>query len=207
MFLVNNNRETGYQDLRIRIYNPLSRIKQLQRWDALTGEKSIWPADLEQKQTLFHLDLPASGSELFLAVSKPENLDPAPRPVHRRQLTHLEPETWEYALDELNMLVLDRADCRARMIGQEPYNASQREILRIDKDLRRQYRIEPRGGHMVQPWIHQDKPIGPAADITLDYQFQVEALPATPVYLALEQPDRWTVRLNGRNITTSDNSD
>jgi hypothetical protein len=207
LFLVNNNRETGYQDLGIKIHNPLSQTKQLQRWDVLTGEKSTWPADLEKNQTHFHLDLPASGSELFLAVSKLENLDPAPRPVHRRQLMRLEPETWEYALDELNVLVLDRADCSARMIGQQPYNTSQREILRIDNDLRKQFAIEPRGGHMVQPWIHQDKRIGPAADITLDYQFQVDVMPATPVYLALEQPDRWSICLNRRNITSRDDSD
>jgi hypothetical protein len=202
LFLVNTNRKTGYHNCHIRIKNPLPNIKQLQLWDALTGEKQQWPVEFNSEHTHFKIDLTASGSALFVAVANPETLDHAPSPTSYDQLICLDPDAWEFSLDDLNVLVLDNADCEADIKGQEPYHATQREILRIDNDLREHFAVEPRGGHMVQPWVHQDKPLGPSANIILNYQIHIDTLPTSPLHLVLEQPERWDIRINDQAIDT-----
>jgi hypothetical protein len=53
-----------------------------------------------------------------------------------------------------------------------------------------------RGGRMVQPWARKEQD-GPSAPFDLSYRFTIERLPAGPVYLAVEQPERLQIRLNG----------
>jgi hypothetical protein len=200
LFLVNTNRETAYHNCRVQIQNPLPDMQQLQYWDSLTGEKKQWPAEFTPDLTNFNINLAASGSALFIAVANPEKLDTVKTPSRHDQLMLLDPESWEFTQDDWNVLVLDHADCKAEIKGQNTYNANHREILRVDNDLRDHFTIEARGGHMIQPWVHQDKPLGPSANIVMDYQIHIETLPTSPVHLALEQPEQWDIRINERSV-------
>jgi hypothetical protein len=56
---------------------------------------------------------------------------------------------------------------------------------------------------MVQPWAAVPPTDLKPVAVRLRYRFDVEAMPAGPVHLVLEQPDRFTVTLNGTAVANT----
>ncbi len=201
VFMVNTNRQTGYQQLSVKIQLELPKGGQIQIWDAVTGQKSKLPGELTYRSASFKLDIPASGSRLVIISSQPQDLPvlPAPRPTAKQ--TVIGEEGWSLLLDDYNVVVLDRPDCLAQAEGKKKYTKTKMEILQLDRELREYMGLKPRGGDMVQPWVDADKPIGPTAQLSLNYKFNVKVIPTSPVLLALEQPQRWQIKINDQKVS------
>jgi len=203
IFMVNTNRERSCDNLNVRLKVELPRGGQIQLWDPATADKDKLAGELTYRTVSFTIDIPPSGSRLVVISSKPEELPAHSKPSGSGNELKLEPAGWNFLLDDHNVLVLDRADCKAEIDGKGTFSRSQVEILHLDRELRDHLGIERRGGTMTQPWAVQDQPIGPTARTKLTYKFNVKSLPTSPLLLAVEQPERWEIKLNDQVIPSS----
>jgi alpha-L-rhamnosidase len=148
-----------------------------------------------------HTSLPKLGSRIFIFPKRGKNI---PALSRRKALTEVSckpvrPSKWDITLSECNNIVLDRARYR---IGTRPWRAA-RDILRVDRSVRTSLGLPFRTWHMTQPWAEDhasSKNIN--TTVSLRYDFTVDAIPAGELYLALEQPSRYQVTINGESIPT-----
>jgi len=142
--------------------------------------------------------LPALGSRLLIFPKKAAKLElPAPRQARLVKSQKLNPRKWQILLSEANNLPLDRPAYR---IGTGRWQQPE-EILRLDRKVREALGVPPRGGSMCQPWARVKKPNPAKTALALRYTFTVEALPSGSLFVALEQPGRWKVSLNGTALS------
>ncbi len=142
---------------------------------------------------------PPLGSRLFVIPKKDdaEALPIQPRYGHVETAT-LGLDGWNYILSEANPLVLDRPAWR---IGDKDWQEA-KDILKIDMDIRAHLGIKPRGGQMVQPWARKKRKNMKAVAVELSYAFEADYVPTGEFCLALENPDRFDIWLNGHSVTT-----
>ena len=203
LFLCNTSREREYVSLHVRLDAPLDAGDQLQLWDAAGGERYAYSARMTAGCAEFDMDLAPAGSALFVVASRPEELSPwIDRQPTGRALS-IRPRGWEFVLDDHNVLVMDRLDCLAVAEDRPEFRRMGVEVLALDDEMRDYLGVPRRIGGMVQPWASHDLPPGPTAQVTLTYCFNVEVVPSAPLQLALEQPERWQVSLNGRVLDCS----
>ena len=108
-----------------------------------------------------------------------------------------------YTLNEPNACVLDLADYQVNDQPAQP----ETEILKIDRAARSAFGLPFRGGEMVQPWFSKkfaEKP-QPKGKVRMTFAFQVDTVPAAAVQLALEEPQDFTITLNGRPLAATPN--
>jgi len=204
LFFVNTDRQQSFERLEIQIQLPAESVRQLQLWDAVSGQRRQRPFERVEGGIRFVADLSADGSQLFLAAAQAEALPPDARIDRLDTVVSLTPTAWDYQRDQDNVLLLDYPEFAADTDGQNCYRGGNMEILRLDTELRRRYAIDKRGGHMVQPWVTLDAPLGTSVPLTLTYHFAIESLPPTDTLkLAIEQPQRWRIELNGRRLNTA----
>jgi len=96
------------------------------------------------------------------------------------------------------VLVLDKAqyriDCKSGNGGEE--------ILRLDRRVRQALGVPARGGMMVQPWARKRQKTKKSIPVVLEYRIHVDAPPKGELLLALESPERFTIALNGRPVSS-----
>jgi len=201
IFMVNTNRKTGYSQLTVRIQLELPRGGQIQVWDATNAQRYKLAGELTYKTATFKIDIPASGSRLIAISSQPQDLPLLPTPKPIGEHVTIGTDGWSMLLDDYNAIVLDRCDCQTQFEGKKRFARTRTEILQLDRELREYLGLQTRGGFMVQPWVSKDQPLGHTTQITLTYRFSVKAIPTGPVLLALEQPDRWQVKINDKPLS------
>jgi len=183
-----------------------------EEWDASTGGRFAANAARTKGGAWEILtDLPALGSRLFvLPKAKTRAALPA-RPIStpvRRLATAARP--WEIALSEKNVLVLDKARCR--IAGKS--RKDEEEILRLDRSIRQALGVPQRGGSMAQPWTRllpgndgqarKRRAKKKSIAVELEYRFHVDATPQGELLLALESPESFAIRLNGRTVSSDE---
>jgi hypothetical protein len=151
--------------------------------------------------------LPALGSRLFVLPKLADDAGQTPSPpapeLREALRTELADGRWTVKRSEDNVLVLDRPAWR---VGAGPWQEPT-EVLRADRQVRAAIGLAPRGGEMVQPWVRRAGTGRTRArqargvPVELRYELTVEASLSGALFLALESPERWTVRLNGREVT------
>ncbi len=109
------------------------------------------------------------------------------------------PENFKYKLTEYNVLPLDEAVWK--FDGKIQNDGKEENVLHIDKKVRIAKGRKTRGGEMIQPWFadktgEEDLVLG---KIELVYEFEVDFIPDTPVYLAKEE-SKLDCRLNGESV-------
>jgi len=171
-----------------------------QEWDAAKGRRFAASA-ARTKNGAWEIitDLPALGSRLFV-MPKGKTRESLPtRPVSTTvRSVPVAPRPWEIALSERNVLVLDKAqyriDCKSGNGGEE--------ILRLDRRVRQALGVPARGGMMVQPWARKRQKTKKSIPVVLEYRIHVDAPPKGELLLALESPERFTIALNGRPVSS-----
>ncbi len=151
----------------------------LEVWDPATGD--VYPLPAQERDGVMEvtLDFAPAGSYLLAMREDGERAQTCPAPeairplVSERRLDH---DTWDLSLDEPNALTLDTVQLR---IGEETWREPQ-HILDAHDDVAASGRGTP---------------------FALRYAFDAAVRPPGPVYLAVEQPERYTVMVNRRRIT------
>jgi hypothetical protein len=197
LFMVNTNRKNAYCKVNVRLNIDLPGRAAFQVWDAANGKKYRLQGRVGRNDADFEISLPASGSRLVLMGQAEENETLASFPqfdfAPRRTIS--ENKTWDYSLEDYNVMVLDRPACRINTKEFE-FSRSGVEILALDREIRDALKMPRRGGAMKQPWVTRDEPLGTSVPLTLTYEFMVRDVPDESIYLAMEQHKRWSVSLN-----------
>ncbi len=202
LFMVNTDRQNSYRQINVKINLDLPKGGQIQVWDAVSGNRYKLPGELTYKSATFKIDLTASGSCLIVITPQAQDLPVWGSCKSTGQEIVLAEESWNYLLDDHNSIVLERADATMVAEGKRKFTKSKMETIQLDRAIREHLGLEPRGGNMTQPWAAEDQPLGPTAQLSLTYRFNVKALPTTPILLGIEEPRRWKIRINDQLISS-----
>ncbi len=190
--VLNTDREAPRRDLVLTIKAPVGRT--VEEWDPDTGLRFDASPIAEERGGVYRirLDLEAGGLRCFVfTAEKDEGLAAltAYETVGQRTLTG----DFPYRRDEQNVCVLDW--CRWREKDGDWHGED--EALRTDRAIRAHFGLENRGGDMLQPWYAKRFDQKDYGKLRLSYTFEIEELPAGPVFLAGERPELNRYRVNG----------
>ena len=191
---LNVNREKGFTNAKIRIEGSGA----VEEWNCLTGERHLVPTHSNGGYLELTTDFPASGERVYiLTPQKTPNV--AVKPMYKEVKRTSCDGPFEYALDEPNICVLDRAEYR---LNGGPWQDGN-EILKIDRAVRTKLGLYLRGGEMLQPWFAGKQVQTVKANLELRFQFAIEAMPKD-VSLLVERPELFQIKVNGKNLSPSD---
>ena len=140
--------------------------------------------------------LPRLASRLYVIPKEKSEVQHPARPILNTIRTDTLSGPFEITLSEDNNLVLDRPRFK---IGAADWRGPE-EILRVDSIIRDTLGIPRRGGAMVQPWARKSPEKPRHTLVTLAYSFEARALSSGQLSLALEEPQRFRITLNGQPV-------
>lgn len=171
-------------------------IWDMVEYDTLSGEIRMIPTQVRQGKTVLRQELHELQS-LLLKLVRRDSTDAVPE-THPQQWEKVKiPACVEYALDEPNVLLLDKAE--ASLDGGDW--TEEMELLRLDNFLRNRLGWMSREGAVAQPWSVRET----EAPHNVRLRFRCNADREIPnVKLALEQGKTAKVFLNGQEAGTED---
>ena len=192
LFLCNTDRKNEYRDIKVKIKNA---VETPQEWDPATA--NIYSADFEDdgSDLTINTSFAPSGSRLFVLPSKPsEKLSKRPKltTVKKKNLDGL----WNYSLSEPNVVVLDTP--KYKINNSDWYDPL--EVLRIDHKVRDAIGIPYREIVAAQPWTQKEKSQSKSCRVEMLFSFDIAKIPDSPISLAIEKSERFTVELNGSPV-------
>ncbi len=193
---INTSTDEAQRGVTVRV----KTVSAVTEWNCLTGERRAVVAAERSGWTEFKTDFVPSGEHVYVFTAKA--VEGVRQPETLAEVSH---ETcggpFAYELNEPNVCVLDMADYQ---IGDKAVKADT-EILKIDGAVRRAFGLPERGGEMVQPWFSKKFAAKPEVKGTLRmvFAFNADVLPGGPVQLALEEPQNYTIKLNGKAVATA----
>lgn len=170
-------------------------------WDCKTGERVQVAADAADGRVSFELLLPQTGSALLsLGIDCPDAAEPRNEPevISREEIGG----PFEIKLSEPNTLPLDY--CRYR-IGDGEWSEPV-PVLKADALIRAEYGLEKRFGSNHQPWYLYATGVvdtAPRGECGVLWSFHVTQVPEN-CHLALENPEDYTITVNGAAISEVD---
>ena len=157
----------------------------------------IYQADVQKTETGWDIrtSLPALGSRLFVIGAAADNRYPRRAQLKTIRRRKLQSEVWNLRLTEDNVVVFDhfRPQIAAGEIAAPEY------FCRLDDRLRSLIGCEPRGGAMIQPWVKQ-RDSGQTVRLVITAEFNCETLPSGMVYLGIEFPELYRIKVNGYTL-------
>jgi hypothetical protein len=201
--LLNTNREQGVSDVAVQVVGA-STHSEVAEWDCESGARFSTPAlSAKDGSVGWSIDLPAGGLRSFVVgASAADGL--AARPNFRVVRRWPIEQSFRYSLTEPNVCVLDMARVSIDSGEWQP----RMEILKVDRAVRSALGLKWRSGEMVQPWLRRRTvPCRQALRrIRLDFDFSLKQMIFGPIELALEQPQFFTIHVNGHLLDKARNS-
>lgn len=200
LFFCNTDRTREQAPVRLRFAGAWT----LTRWDTLTGETAALPAQHTAGDTELDWLFPPHGHLLLTLIpanSATVPATPPAAPVVWTALPAAVPTRVPVTLSEPNVLPLDLARWRW---NDEPWQPRE-ETLRIEDALRRRLGLGLRRSHNAQPWC-EPGPTPALGRVTLEFDVACELRIEAP-RLALEQPERWRLSLNGQPLALPSTTD
>jgi len=107
---------------------------------------------------------------------------------------------YQYSLSEKNVCVLDMA--KYQIDNKETVEPT--EILKIDQEVRTNYGLKLRGGEMIQPWFASkfNNITAVKGKLKMNFEFNVAVVPQDTLYLGIERPEYFNIKLNGKTIAS-----
>ncbi|MBQ3866935.1 MAG: hypothetical protein II789_00150 [Clostridia bacterium] len=194
--LLNADMNTELRGLKLRIKDNnglLSGRRQAQEWRLIDGARFEVPYTRAGNVFTLDFDMLPGGEHIFVFTPDREDL---PARAERGETVYVKTAApkFEYTMDEPNVLVLDKAEFRLNGGRWKPAA----EVLRVDRAVRDLVGIEHRGGGMLQPWYAKLNYTEKYGKLELRFRFDAEKVPEGELFLALERPENWEVKLNGK---------
>jgi hypothetical protein len=143
-------------------------------------------------------DFPPIASHLYLIPKRQLNLKIEERKNYREgRKIEIKRDEIEFLLTEPNVVVLDMPYFK---IGDNNWN-DKKEILKVDREVRKYLGIPFRGGAMKQPWARKKVKNPKSVKVYLKYEFYVEKFP-DEIKIAIEKPQLYKIYINGSEIYT-----
>lgn len=194
--LMNVNREKEYDQVKISF----SKSGTLEEWNCQTGERHVVAKFNTTRQEIIS-SFPVVGEKVYVLHNKATDTKYKKKLITQK-VTSLQ-DSYSYKLQEPNVFVLDFA--KFKINGGKWQEET--EILKVDQQVRKHFGIPYRGGEMVQPWFRKkqgtkQKILG---RVSLQFRFDIKVLPKKQIDLVMEDPEIFSIRLNGKPIrVTSD---
>lgn len=202
LFLVNSSQQNAY-----RFAVNVKTDGQVQLWDTREGTRRAVPYVKTDGSVRFYVSLAPTESQLYVIAREAEEIAVLRQPSPSIPLSRF--TCWDTApitLSDPNILLLDRPE-----LFLDGLTLPACHILRQDEAVRRRLGLAPRSNTMYQPWFRKtrlsDTDSVKHCPVRLDYRFDAVYIPNGPMYLAMEQPERFTLFLNGRQIPTQGQAD
>ena len=193
LFMCNTDREQATGPLTVEVCGE----GPVELWDAESGERYSAASEQERGSVRFATEMPPTGSRLFVMGGEETDLPRRPA-LSVRDSSELPEGGWTAQLSQPNVLVLDRVCFR---VDGGDWRGPE-EVLKADMAIRDEVGLPHRGGQMVQPWARDKEQAGPSGAVEILSEFEVECLPTGELKLALEDPHRYEITLNGEPIST-----
>lgn len=174
--------------------------------DTATGERRLSPGVREvDGRCEFLLEIPPTGSRLFLRTKEKMRSPAAVAAASVNRRIRLATD-WEYRLSEPNGLTLDYA--RMRVSGAndgtavtQPGKWRTKQLLwRHEADLCRELGFPDKTEQGEQPYVWLRNLSPRAAGVEVEFDVNVECLPAGDVALVCEHPERFKILVNDREV-------
>lgn len=171
-----------------------SRTGKVYEFDAITGK--IFLCDAIKIGEYYHIasSFHALASRLFIITSEELPVDQREQFTNKRRIKL--PLKYEINLSESNNLVIDHFQYR---IGDDNFSDEAIFVMTLDDQLKSLINLPSRGGMMVQPWVHK-QPISTTLNLTLISAVHCQTIPQGHLYLALEAPLHYKIKINGKKI-------
>ncbi|HEY9076570.1 MAG TPA: glycosyl hydrolase [Anaerolineaceae bacterium] len=203
-FMVNNDRSKGYP-----VTVELEGSGRLEEWNALTGE--IQPVYAQEKagKLVFSTYFAPAGSRIFV-------VDPLGKPAAPGTPTFLQEERWKtdrtmapafigpvckFTRTDPNVLTLDM--CKYRLNNGEW--SEEMEVWRAQEAVRRSLGMRSNyynGLPQRYRWALTPHPRD-GTPLSLRFSFMVDVVPSSPVWLALEGSQWFSIALNGKQVANT----
>lgn len=185
------DRNIVYENLKITLNLPLAG--DIFELDLVTEKKYAVEYSYTDNKYILNLSLGVLESKLFVITNKENLLCDKKEEIKKNNIVEkLDIENFDYTLSEPNILVLDHA------AFETPFASSDAEeyIISLDDKLRAAIGEAPRGGKMEQPWHRKDNTDLPSMPLKLFYTFSCDEIPQAPCVLTMENPEKFTIKLN-----------
>jgi hypothetical protein len=189
---LNVNREDGYENATVRIKG--SGV--IEEWDCLNGTQTQINAESKDGWLEFKTDFLPAGEKIYM-LKKESNAIVEHKFKKVKEIELNGP--FKYELEDPNICVLDLAEWK--MERDTDWN-SLTEVLKIDQAVRNKFDLPLRSGEMLQPWYVAKNGINKFEKLKLKFVFSIGDMPDS-VDLVLEEIDKFTVKINGKNLNLS----
>ena len=189
-------RNLGFENVIIKSKN-LWKYKPIEV-DLIKGE--IFYPELIKLENGYKIktDFPPLASHLYLIPKKELNLKVESRKNYKeKRKIEIKENEFEFLLTEPNVVVLDMPYFK---IGNNNWN-EKKEILKVDREVRKYLGIPFRDAGMKQPWARKKIKNSKSVNVYLKYEFYVEKLPSE-IKIAIEKPQLYKIYINGFEIYT-----
>ncbi len=194
--------------------NPTGEIKisakvqptKIVEWDCLSGIRYKITSNKSGEKIQFITSLSTAGSKVFVINDEIDETIPLKKDLQISSTEKLS-GPFDYSLNESNICVLDSAEYK---INDGEWQ-TELEILKVDRAIRQRFNLEPRSGSMIQPW-YRDMLRGHAkpeskGKVSLAFSFNVEEIPKKDLEFCMEEPQNFSVKINGNKINFDENPD
>ncbi|MCM8817875.1 MAG: hypothetical protein NC915_00075 [Candidatus Omnitrophica bacterium] len=192
------DRKIGFKNLIIRSF-PGWKYKPIEV--NLENGEIFYPEIIKSKdEYVIKSDFPPLGSHLYIIPKKKDfSFEIKVYKKYKEiQNYQIKKDEWEYILTEDNVFVLDMPYFK---IGKGNWR-EKKEILKVDREVRKYLGIPARGGAMVQPWARKKKENSKSVRLSLKYEFLVEKLPEGEISIAIEKPELYDIYINNIKLTS-----
>ena len=169
-------------------------------WDCMTsGKQAVNKSDSKGNIEII-TDFYPSGEHLYVVNSKVgKNIEVAGKLQEKSKISLS--GMYTYKLSEKNICVLDIA--KYKIDNKETVKPT--EILKIDQAVRTTFGLKLRGGEMIQPWFagkfNNNSVV--KGHLIMNFEFNVANVPQDTVYLGIERPEHFQIKLNGKTIASN----
>lgn len=193
ILLLNVDRDNSYPHVRLAIQGD----GYVQEWDCATGERYA-VCQSRDHHIEFDVDFLPGEEHLFVVVPSEDLSLPNKAEFVVEETVPIDGGL-KYELDEPNICVLDMASYR---INNGEWQA-EKEILKVDREVRKAFGLDYRAGNMLQPWFVKKTENAQTAvkgTVALRFDFHVDEIPSGGLELAVERPEHFRIKLNGTPI-------
>ena len=194
--LMNMSTDRKYENVKVSIPGNGT----VTEWNCLTSEQQAVNKADGNGNLEITTDFYPSGEHLYVIKSQAgRNSEVTAKLQEKSKFSFVGP--YDYKLSEKNICVLDIA--KYKIDNQETVNPT--EILKIDQAVRNSYGLKLRGGEMIQPWFASKFSNNTVikGTVKMNFEFNVADVPHDTVYLGLERPEHFQIKLNGKTIASS----
>ncbi len=186
-------RNLKYSDITVKLAVPFKG--NIAEFNCFSGTYCSIDYKYENGTYIFKTSFNRLESRLFVINNTFSNFVPI-IPKHCLNTTEMPDTGFDFELSEENILVLDHAEWQTENAS----SSTAEYIIAADDKFRAMLGEMPRGGMMEQPWHRRKPEFEKSMKLTLTFTFECDCIPENDCIISLENPEKFTIYLNGSKI-------